>query len=109
MITRSVFPKGSHKSQYVTFIFGLKNTRIALRKFKGILKGVFKVFLGAIRQVLSDSKGRGMLKRWYSCNFKATAPSAGQCINGALAGKWGSKLPVNLRFIFAQSLTLRIK
>ena len=93
MNTGSAFPKGSHKSQYVTLIFGLQKTRIALRKFKGILKGVFKVILGAPRQFLSDSKGSGMLKRWYSCNFKATDPSEGQCINGASAGEWGSKLP----------------
>jgi len=92
MNTRSVFSKGSHKSQYVTFILGLKKTRIALRKFKGILKDIFKVFLGAPRQFLSDCKGTIILKRWYSYNFKATDPSTGQCINGALAGEWSSKL-----------------
>ena len=92
MNTGSEVVKGSHKSQYVTLIFRLHKTRIALRKFKGILKDNFKVFLGAPRQFLSDCKGRGILKRWYSCNFKATDLSAGQCINGALAGEWGSKL-----------------
>ena len=39
--------------------------------------------------------------------FKARRHSAGQHVNGALAGEKGSKLPLHLRFIFTQSLTLR--
>ena len=105
MNTRSAFPKGSHKSQYVTLIFGLQKARISISE----ISGVFKSFFGIPKQILSDSKGRGILKLCYSCNFKATDPSEGQCINGASAGEWGLKLPVYLRFIFAQSLTLRIK
>ena len=52
MNTGSVFQKGSHKSQYVTFIFGLQKSRISKRK----IKGIFKAFLGAPRQFLSDSQ-----------------------------------------------------
>ena len=97
MKSRSELVKGSHKRPYVTLPRCLLTTRIALNN----LQVIAMTFQGVSDRLLTISKQsqRGLIRKQRPMlNFKATDTSAGQCVNGHLAGKLGSKLWLSRKY-----------
>ena len=90
-------PKNRNKRSHNT---GIQMVQVFINSRSELVKGSHK----RPYVTLSHLPVGGILR---SSKSKARRHSAGQHVNGALAGEKGSKLPLHLRFIFAQSLTLR--